>query len=42
MMTVRVQLLVLSVNKAEVLQALHDSANGGGHQSVNRTAEKIS
>ena len=42
MMTVRAQLLVPSTNREEVLKALHDSAHGGGHLGVKKTAEKIS
>ena len=42
MMTVRTQLLVPSANREEVLKALHDSAHGGGHVGVKKTAEKIS
>ena len=42
MMTVRAQLLVTSANVEEVLKVLHDSAHGGGHLGVKRSAEKIS
>ena len=42
MMTVRAQLLVPNANREEVLRALHDSAHGGGHLGVKKTAEKIS
>ena len=42
MMTVRAQLLVPSANTEEVLKAFHDSAHGGGHLGVKKTAEKIS
>ena len=42
MMTVRVQLLVLSANTEKALRALHDSAHDGGHLGVQKTAEKIS
>ena len=42
MMTVRAQLLVPSANREEVLKSLHDSAHGGGHLGVQKTAEKIS
>ena len=42
MMTVRAQLLVPSANREELLRAFHDSAHGGGHLGVKKTAEKIS
>ena len=35
-------ILVLSAKSEEVLKAHHDSAHGGGHLGVNRTAEKMS
>ena len=42
MITVRAQLLVSSASREEVLKALHNSAHGGGHLGVRKTAQKIS
>ena len=42
LMTERYQLLVPSALQADVMESLHQSAHGGGHLGIERTAQKIS